>query len=278
MNDIDYAELIDGLNIERGDVIDVASDMASTLMYYRGLGHKLDPEKLIDMLKCAVGDEGTVMIRTFNWDFCHNVPFDISKSPSRVGALGNKAIKRTDFKRTAHPIYSWMVWGKYTDELTAMDNTSSFDRKGPFGFLYDHGAKQLTIGTTSGDSCTQMHYVEAMENVPYRYDKPFTADYTDINGTTVPKTYSMHVRPLNLHVQNANFNEGYRKDTLLKKGIMKWKDLNENMSCSSMLLHELTDFLIEDMRTNGGEFTVEDILGKPGYVTQNIDWSEMKFL
>ena len=274
--ELDYMDFLQGVGVEKGDIIDVSSDMANVLLYCRRIGVRLVPDHLIDSLQELVGPEGTVMIRTFTWDFCHGEPFDIRTSPSRVGALGNAAMKRADFKRTGHPIYSWMVWGKRADELLRMDQPNAFGPGSVFDFLDINHAKQLTLGNTSSDSTTQMHHVEAACKVPYRFDKPFTGEYTDYSGNTCLKTYSMHVRPLNLKVTNTEVDRDERGKELEKRGIMKVKHLDEMTLVSTILLHELTEFLTEDMYQNEGKFTVS-INDLPGYVAAGIKPEELKF-
>ena len=274
--ELDYMDFLQGVGVEKGDIIDVSSDMANVLLYCRRIGARLVPDHLIDSLQELVGPEGTVMIRTFTWDFCHGEPFDIRTSPSRVGALGNAAMKRADFKRTGHPIYSWMVWGKRADELLQMDQPNAFGPGSVFDFLDINHAKQLTLGNTSSDSTTQMHHVEAACKVPYRFDKPFTGEYTDYSGNTCLKTYSMHVRPLNLKVTNTEVDRDERGKELEKRGIMKVKHLDEMTLVSTILLHELPEFLTEDMYQNEGKFTVS-INDLPGYVAAGIKPEELKF-
>ena len=274
--ELDYMDFLQGVGVEKGDIIDVSSDMANVLLYCRRIGVRLVPDHLIDSLQELVGPEGTVMIRTFTWDFCHGEPFDIRTSPSRVGSVGNAAMKRADFKRTGHPIYSWMVWGKRAGELLQMDQPNAFGPGSVFDFLDINHAKQLTLGNTSSDSTTQMHHVEAACKVPYRFDKPFTGEYTDYSGNTCLKTYSMHVRPLNLKVTNTEVDRDERGKELEKRGIMKVKHLDEMTLVSTILLHELTEFLTEDMYQNEGKFTVS-INDLPGYVAAGIKPEELKF-
>ncbi|MCR4990325.1 MAG: AAC(3) family N-acetyltransferase [Lachnospiraceae bacterium] len=274
--ELDYKKLISNVGINKGDIIDVASDMVSIMMFCRKRKMDFDPEKLIDALKELVSEEGTVMIRMFNWDFCHGTDFDIRTTPSKVGALGNVALKRDDFVRTAHPLYSWMVWGKDASALSSMDNKCAFGKDTPFDYLYKNNAKQLTIGNTVADACTQMHHAEAVAHVIYRYEKEFSGRYTDKDGNTTDRTYSMYVRPLNLRVENTNTDEGWRRQTLLKKGIMKEYMYEDALRCSSILLHEVTDFFVDDLNNNEGKFIV-DVEGKNGYVAAGIDVNKLEY-
>lgn len=271
-----YRELIEGLGIEKGDVIDIASDMASVMIYYMNRKIKCDPNDIIDTLIEAVGPEGTVMIRTFNWDYCHGTDFDIRTTPSKVGMLGNVVLKRADFVRTKHPLYSWMVWGKGTDELVAMENVSAFGKDTPFDYLYKHNGKEICIGNTNTDACTQLHHAETVAEVPYRFNKPFTAMYTDISGNTFKKTYTMPVRPFDVDVRADEFFDGERLEFLENKGIIKKKLLEGKLRTLVIDLHKMQDFVVDDLLNNDG-INMIAVNGLRGYKAAEIDYSKARF-
>jgi len=150
-------------------------------------------DKLIERL----GSKGTLLIQTFDWRFCNGKKFDILNSMSKTSFLGNTALRRDDFIRTKHPIYSFAVTGKYKDELENLDNTSSFDINSPFNFIYIKKAKMIIIDITLQKSFTFAHFVEEMEQVDYRYNKDFVSVYIDTKGVESKRTYSMYVRNLN---------------------------------------------------------------------------------
>ncbi len=273
--ELDYRDLISHVGIEKGDIIDVASDLVSIMMYCRKRKIVFDPEHLIDALKDLVSEEGTVMIRMFNWDFCHGTAFDMKKTPSKVGALGNIALKRSDFQRTKHPLYSWMVTGKESGLFLSLENKSAFGKGTPFDLLYEKHAKQLTLGNTVADACTQMHHCEALCRVPYRKEKDFTGTYIDENGISGTRTFSMYVRPLNVPVVNTETNVGERRKSLLDAGIMKEYVTEDGLMSSSILLHEVTDFFCKDIEENGGKFIVS-VDGKEGF-DPSMDPSKLEF-
>ena len=123
-----------------------------------------------------------------------------------MGTLSNTAFKRDDFKRTKHPIFSFMVWGKYQNELLKLNNISSFGIDSPFGFLYLNNAKMVFIDIDYNRSFTYLHFVEQQAGVDYRYNKVFESYYIDENGKKELKKYSMLVRDLEKGVVN-NLNE-----------------------------------------------------------------------
>lgn len=275
MEEFNYVEYFDGIGIEKGDILDVSSDVMSLLMYCRRNKLRLDPNHLIDTMMDMVGKTGTVMIRTFNWDFCHGTSFDILHSPSRTGGLGDVALKRTDYKRTQHPIYSWMVWGRYQELLCGMTNTSAFGPDTPFAFLDEKRGKQIVIGNLGTSAATQLHHCEALAEVPYRHDKVFEGEYIDENGVSSIRKYSMHVRPLNLNVSNDVTYSKEFGDMLKEQGIYKYKMYEGKMECSSFLLHEMTDCLIADLKDEGKWcVTIDD---QPGYKSVEVDWSTLRY-
>ena len=83
MGVFDYDAFLDGLGIRNGDLLDVASDMISIMMYCTEKRLEFDPNVLIDKILNRVGAEGTVVIRTFNWRFCKGACFDKKKPKDR---------------------------------------------------------------------------------------------------------------------------------------------------------------------------------------------------
>lgn len=197
--EFDYDDFLDGIGLGKGDVIDVASDLFSILLYCSEREMDFEPNRLIDAMINKVGKEGTIMIRAFTWRFCEGKPFDIRKSKSQVGHLGNVALKRIDFKRTKHPIYNWMVYGKYADELASLENINGVGEDSPFAFLCKHHGKFLILGNIdeNGDANTIFHYYENEIGVPYRKEKFFESEYIDFEGNKSTRKYSVLVRPKN---------------------------------------------------------------------------------
>lgn len=201
MKEFDYLKLLKSIPIKKGMTIDVVSDLFNIKKQCMKLQLKFDADSFIDVLCDLVGSEGTVLIRTFSWDFCHGLGFDIRKTTSRAGALGNVAMKRPDFRRTQHPIYSWMVWGKYQEYLCNLDETESFGKNSVFAWEAENeNAIQILVGSPSTNGITLFHYMEEKVGVPYRYIKNFTDTYVDGEGNSSVKTYSMYVRDLDYEI------------------------------------------------------------------------------
>ena len=100
---ISYLELPKHWGLKQGDVILLTSDIMQLMFTAVRNGERFDRDAFLDAILDVIGQEGTLLIPTFNWDFCHGVPFDYHKTPCKTGALGGFALGRADFRRTQHP-------------------------------------------------------------------------------------------------------------------------------------------------------------------------------
>jgi len=210
--------------ISKGDNLFITSDVKRLLYSCIENGDDTDLNILIESMINIIGSEGTIVIPTFNWDFCKGKAFDYFMTPCKTGSVGKIALKRSDFKRTKHPIYSFAVWGKGQDELCAMNNKSSFGIDSPFTYITEHYFKNLLIDKDCQHSFVYVHYVEEQVGISYRYLKDFTADYTDEFGETKQATYSMNVRDLELDVFITIYP---LEEDFIKAGVSKRYRVNE---------------------------------------------------
>jgi aminoglycoside 3-N-acetyltransferase len=162
-------------NLQKGEIVLVTSDLTALMLLTRDYEEPIMPDILIDYLQMAVGNDGTLLFPTYNWDYCKGITFNYNSTRCKTGALGVAALKRSDFIRTRHPIYSFAVWGKDSKKLYEMDNISSFGSDSPFAYLHENNAKNIIIDVSYQNCFTFAHYVEecCMEYVPYRYLKTF---------------------------------------------------------------------------------------------------------
>lgn len=182
--------------IHKGSVLLITSDITELGEFCISHKEPLDFNSLIDSIIDVVGPSGTVLFPTYNWGFCRGETFDYNKTLGQTGSLGRLALRRKDFKRTKHPIYSFAVWGKDQDYLCGLQNESSFGKNSPFGYLNENHAINVIINVPT--RYTFVHYVEQKyENeleVTYRFHKSFQSLYKDENGKVDMRSYSMFVR------------------------------------------------------------------------------------
>ena len=104
------SDLIDKFELKSGDFVVVTGNFNRFIFKRKREDKKYDANALIDEIILKIGRSGTLAFQTFSWDFCHGLGFSVKDTKSKTGALGNLALKREDFTRTAHPIYSFAVW------------------------------------------------------------------------------------------------------------------------------------------------------------------------
>lgn len=246
---IKWNDIIENIErIEKGDVIYLVSDV--TRLAFRALQEKdsYDGNVLLDKLIERIGPEGTLLVPTFNWDFCSGKGFDYYKTPSQTGALGNVALKRADFKRTKHPIYSFAVWGKGKEELCAMENKDAWGEGTPFSYMQDHCGKGLIIGLENTQGLTSKLHNEQVFGVPYRYIKDFSAPYTDENGETSERAYSMNVRDYDMDPQYVRPQTVFSR-ILRDLNILRTQEIN-GVPVSTVLLNELAQVEEVEIKCN----------------------------
>ncbi len=156
------------VGVKKGDLIYVAS-------YMPILGNS--PSLLddtIDALTEAVGKEGTVVMPTFNYDYCKGSLFDPTETPSQVGVLTENFRKRPGVLRSFSPPWcTFAACGKRSDEIVKIKGTSSFGIDGIPQYLYDANTRYVLLGCPYADAVIHIHWLEEKFEVPYRYWKQF---------------------------------------------------------------------------------------------------------
>lgn len=191
-------KLVDGfrkLGLVAGDTLLVHSS-------YKAFGGvEGGPQTVIDALLQALGAEGTLIMPTFNFDFCRGESWDVRTTHSHMGIITNLVREHPEALRVFHPIYSFAILGKHAAYLTQDRYKSSFEKNSVFGKLRALGGKIMIIGLSYTNSMTFFHHVEELEGVDYRYMKDFTGMVTDEDGNTYEDTFSMLVRDLEKGVE-----------------------------------------------------------------------------
>lgn len=261
MSYVSYLQIVNHIDIHRGDHILVSSDMSKLAYHCRKNGELFDGNLFIDTLMQKIGPTGTLVFPTYNWDFCKGIAFDYTKTKSAVGALTNIALERADFIRTKHPIYSFVVWGASQEVLCNLDNIGSFDAESPFHFFYQHDFKNLFIDVDYNHAATFVHYCEEKVGVPYRFHKPFSADYVDEFGVKSVRTYTMYVRNLDTPFE-ANYNAMH--DAFVAHRCARETRINDS-TFTLLDMHLVCDLVEQELLQHHG-YSLVKINGKPGFL------------
>jgi aminoglycoside 3-N-acetyltransferase len=195
----EYADAFRRAGLVEGDLVLIHSGLQASLRRDSRLRGLNVAGIFFDALRQAVGDEGTLVFPTFNFDFSNGLPYDIRRSSSQMGSLSEYARLQGEF-RTGHAVYSFVAIGRHAALFRPFDNKSAYGDDSPFELIKQMRGKIAVLNLPDQNSMTFYHHVEQLLNVPYRYHKDFANDYTDDKSITSKRTYSIFVRDLDAGV------------------------------------------------------------------------------
>ena len=135
-------------------------------------------ESLLNIFLEAVGEKGTIVVPTFNFDFCRGEAFDRKKTPcDGMGAFSEYVRTHKDAYRACHPIHSVAAIGASAIAITESVGFSEFSEGSFFDVLLQLDCKILFYGVSFVESF--VHIAEERAKVPYRFWKTFTGDVID---------------------------------------------------------------------------------------------------
>ncbi len=238
-------------DLKKKDIVYVTSDMTDLLINFKKVNKLFNGNDLIDAIIEKVGPEGTILIPCFNWDFCKGKKFNYLETPPQIGSLPKIAFKREDFKRTKHPIYSFLVWGKDKEYLFSLKNKSGWGSDSPFSYFYKNKAKQLFIGIDYKKGFTFMHHPEEKLGTKYRYFKTFTSQYIDERGKEKTESFIMNV----IDLEKSHYCRiDPRMDKVLLDNNAYFKYLIDGINFSIVDLKIAGDLIEKEIKSNKSFF------------------------
>ena len=151
-------------------------------------------ETLIDALLEVLGEDGTLMAPTFNYNLEEEV-FDPTTVRSQTGLITEILRKRPEAIRSLHPNYSVAAIGRDAEELTREHWKAEATGVGsPIDRISRAGGSILLLGVKH-DTDSSMHVGEAYAEVPYR-GVPFDPSWS---RTAKVRTPAEEIVVLDLH-------------------------------------------------------------------------------
>lgn len=166
-------------------------------------------ETIIKALTSYITD-GLIVFPTHSWATMKqdNQVFDISKTPSCVGALTNIALNTEGFVRSMHPTHSVCAYGKNKEEYLSLDDNSNtpVNPNGCFGkVLAEKKFKLLFMGAPLS-KITFVHSIEEEFDVEDR----FTDHIYTFKSVGNKKKIVYHM-PKHFSTKNPHLSEHYEK-------------------------------------------------------------------
>jgi aminoglycoside 3-N-acetyltransferase len=241
---IPLAEIPAEFDIKNGECIYLASDITRLAHTARKNEERFDPFEFLSSFQNALGENGTLLIPSFNYNLRKNAEYDVVNTPPITGILSQYALKAPGFARTFNALHSFAVWGKGSNELLKMENDSSFSENSPFGWMHKNNARMLVIDLDLQSSLTFAHYCEEAEKVKYRSWKKIPVHYKDANGKSSRQIFKLFAKKAG-YINNVNRIE----DALIESGAMTEKTLN-GINLLSVQLDLANEVIVSDIRAN----------------------------
>ena len=126
-------------------------------------------ETVVEKILSTVGETGTVVMPSFNWDYfkAREKAIDLARTPSRMGIISELFRIRPGVRRTANLFHPLCVWGRYQSEILSCDMFDTWGEDSPYGFMAQNGFKMLMMGVDL-NRCAIMHYCEQLADARYR--------------------------------------------------------------------------------------------------------------
>jgi aminoglycoside 3-N-acetyltransferase len=243
-NYIPYQKIVQHLNVQKGDVLVLASDITRMAIKASRQEGSFDPNLLIDSILQKIGTEGTLLIQAFNHDLKNGQKFNLKETWPQTGALAISAFFRPDFKRSFNPLHSFLVWGKEGPFFLKLQNIDSFGPDSPFAFFQKKKAKMLFLSSSISRALTYTHFVEQKLAVKYRHQRKLKIEYSSFEGKTQIRDFSIYAKKRGW---DLNFQPLEKK--MKNKGIVEEEMIN-GLRFQILPLNKAYDLIADDIQNN----------------------------
>ncbi len=149
---------------------------------------------ILDGFVRAVGEQGTIVMPTFSFEFCDRAFFDPKSSDTYCGRLSTAFLRRNDVCRTWYPpIHTVAVVGTHKQHLLSLRPTTGFSAGSAFDWMVSMPTLICLFGVSVADGMAHIHWLEEKFRVGYRKLRKFTG-VVRIDGSDIRQTFSRYVR------------------------------------------------------------------------------------
>ena len=167
----DLTEAMKSLEIARGDVVIMHSNIANFGVPEGSLDRQQICERAVQAVQDAIGEDGTLVMPAFSYSFGQDKAekiFDVTSTPSVCGVLTEYLRNLANARRSREPMLSVVAIGAQAGELTKNISNVCLGAGSVWERLHAAKAKICNLNLDPGS--TFIHYFERLMNVPYRSD------------------------------------------------------------------------------------------------------------
>jgi FkbH-like protein len=186
------------------DFIIIHSDI-SQLLYTND--QKIVKEQFFNLFKKLTDNNKTLIVPTFNWDFCGGKEYHYLNTSSKVGILSKWCLESDIFERTNDPVYSCAISGINKNIFLDCEYTTAFGKNSIFDKVNCLNSLVIMI---NNEHLTVVHYYEQKKESNYRYSKKFNGSVTYKKNNKKNTIYELFVRSYETNEINNNCFSKYK--------------------------------------------------------------------
>lgn len=183
---------------------------------------------------------GNIMIPTFSYTYPKNEIFSVLETPSDVGAVTEFLRKSYPHKRTIDPFFSYLVFGKKGSEHFKVQDYECFGNKSLIADLFSQDGYICCVGNVFHNTPTEVHYIEKLLGVDYRFDKVFQGVISDCEGKRHQQKTTFYCRKyLEVEPDMTRLENDLKKNNLFEY----WRADSIDFEIQAISFHRLYDFV-----------------------------------
>ncbi len=187
----------------------------------------------------VLGKEGTLIVPTYSYSYCHDEIYDPYESETPCGMLPGYMIREYPENRSLDPNFSICGIGEHMRHYLSCNIHEAFGEGCFWERFLERSGKVLCMNVHTAS--TMIHYVECKNRVSYRYPKAFNGQ-SRIGGKLV-RDYAVHYvcdggddAPAVERIGRICEEGGFLKKTVLGKGRLVAFSAKDYDRCFSALL------------------------------------------
>ena len=174
-----FKDFLEKIGVSKGQNIIVHSSLRSINIAF----NRISPNQVIDELKLAVTEHGSLIMPVFTYNFKKSNDgyerFDAIHSTSKTGALTEVFRNCDDVNRTSSPTHSFAIWGKIKNEIKESNSPESpLGENSVLHWLAKNNNSFVLLLGTNFSSLSLIHYYEILFKVPWHNYSPW--DYMNV--------------------------------------------------------------------------------------------------
>ena len=174
-----FKEYFKNGGVEKNDKILLHSNLSELFKISKKEGFTFDAENLLDFITEYIGPNGTLILPSFNFDFCSKGYYSFKETVSKMGVLTEIARVKAGKNKTWHPVYPFTIFGKIPEKELSKKDYSALGKDSIFNWLVENEGKIAIMNLDDQNSMTFYHHVEEIYEANWRIKKIFPGKYKD---------------------------------------------------------------------------------------------------